>query len=176
MIEYDDEEEPNFHWMEGDSLAPPCQSEIDVIQELLEFFSEYMTSPDLTIYDIGCGDGRICIEANKKFGSNSIGIEIEEFLIKKFETNINKLGLQDKVQALHKDLREVQFIPGSIIGMYLLPESIEQIKGQLVDALNQGCILVCNTWGPKGLTPIKSKLVGYANNVTLTLYTKDSLV
>jgi hypothetical protein len=35
--------------------------------------------------------------------------------------------------------------------------------------------LVCNTWGPKGLTPAATVTVGFANNVPLLKYDRTSL-
>lgn len=91
-----------FRWMEGDSLAPPCQSESDVIRDVLELASP--TPGDVTdrcnrqcvhcggdcmgvmgcgvrvcfcdwqvLFDLGCGDGRICIAATEKYGARSCG-------------------------------------------------------------------------------------------------------
>lgn len=69
------EENPlDSFWMEGDSLAPPCQSENDIIDIILNLVEITNNS---RVYDLGCGDGRICIEASKRYGCHSVGVEIE---------------------------------------------------------------------------------------------------
>ena len=101
----EDEENPlNGFWLEGDSLAPPCQADLSVVNEIIKLAKP---SKDSVLFDLGCGDGRICLEATKQYGCRSVGIEIEECLIDKFRRNIAMLGLEDKVQALHEDLIEL---------------------------------------------------------------------
>lgn len=175
-------EEVFYPWMEGDSLAPPCHSELDVIQPMLTLIETHQSylpsdSSQWVFYDLGCGDGRVCIEATKKFHCTSIGVEIEEFLVEKFKQNIERLEPEvgKKLSAIHGDLREVDLSPGTVISMYLLPEAIELIKDQLIDALKRGAMVVCNSWGLKGI-PVKAR--GYGGpmgNVSFHLYTKDCL-
>lgn len=182
--EDEDDNNPFFQWMEGDSLAPPCHSDCDVIIPLLEFVEKYLPVSFLenpengVFYDLGCGDGRVCLAATKKFSCCSIGVEIEEFLINRFRRNVERLGVQDKVEVIHGDLRELSFkmgTAGTVISMYLLPEAIELIKDKLLDALKNGAIVVCNSWGMKGVTPTAKSVGGFTNNVNFFLYTKECL-
>lgn len=163
-----------FRWMEGDSLAPPCQSENEVIEDILKLIAP-RAKPESVIYDLGCGDGRICIAATKRFGSYSRGVEIEADLIEAFQANITEQNLSDKVIALHQDLLTVDLSDATIIVLYLLPEAIELIRGQLTAFLSRGGLLICNTWGLKGLTPIACTLSGFANNVNLYVFDNTSL-
>lgn len=76
-------------WMEGDSLAPPCGCSIDVIHEMLVLAN--VTESDV-LYDLGAGDGRVCLEAfvHRRCHS-SVGIEIEPILIQRFQHLIQDL-------------------------------------------------------------------------------------
>ncbi len=66
--------------------------------------------------------------------------------------------------------------PSTIIILYLLPEAIELIKEKLMHFLNKdNAILLCNTWGIKGITAKETALGGFANNVHFYLYDKSSL-
>ncbi|CAN0550622.1 unnamed protein product, partial [Ectocarpus sp. 12 AP-2014] len=56
--------------MEGDSLAPPCQADMDVVRAIVDFAG--VTADDV-LYDLGCGDGRICIEAAESRGAKACG-------------------------------------------------------------------------------------------------------
>ena len=47
-------------WMEGDSMAPPCGTSVSTIHSILQFLQLH---GDDVLYDLGCGDGRICLEA-----------------------------------------------------------------------------------------------------------------
>ena len=175
--DYDEgeEESPLQMWLEGDSLAPPCQADLDVVRAILQLAAPLSTS---VLYDLGCGDGRICIEATKRFGCRSIGCEIEPSLIARFQhhlTNINNPELTNKISVVHDDLRSLSLEDATIIILYLLPESVEEIKPKLIAALRRGAVLICNTWGPKGLTPVDTLVVGFSNNVPLLRYDATSL-
>lgn len=163
-------------WLEGDSLAPPCQTEMSIVQSILEFSD--ITQID-TVFDLGCGDGRICILASKMYGCHSVGVEIEADLIRKFRRNVaihmNQKHEEDLVNVWEGDLRELDLHSATLIILYLLPESIEAITPMLTIALQNGCRLVCNTWGPKTFVPIQQCSAGQYHNVTLLKYDISSL-
>ncbi len=111
----DDDDNPlrAGQWMEGDSLAPPCGTSIPTIHALLKFASVSETD---VVYDLGCGDGRVCLEAlvhtNAKY---SVGVEVEEDLMERFQHLIGDLSEfltkdhngASKIRAVHADLRDV---------------------------------------------------------------------
>mmetsp|Transcript_6285 Transcript_6285/g.9400 ORF Transcript_6285/g.9400 Transcript_6285/m.9400 type:complete len:85 (-) Transcript_6285:9-263(-) len=74
MNESDDESESNPlpQWLEGDSLAPPCQADYELIAEMLDFAE---IGEEDYIFDLGCGDGRVCIMAAEKYGAKACGNE-----------------------------------------------------------------------------------------------------
>ncbi len=161
-------------WLEGDSLAPPCQCEMDVVSTIISLASPFLKQHSY-LFDLGCGDGRICIEASKTLGCNSLGCEIEENLVRDFTKSVASLYLADKVSIVQGDLRELDLSKANVIVIYLLPESIEQIKDKLLEVLARGTVLIFNTWGLKQLTPKQRVCCGFSNNVTLLLYDKSCL-
>jgi len=163
-----------FHWLEGDSLAPPCHSENDVIEPMLDMLSSYLNQ-NSTFMDLGCGDGRVCIAATQRFGCFSIGVEIEEHLVAEFKSQVSLLSLQSKISIVHGDLCNIDFEQSNVISLYLLPEAIELIKDKLICALSKGSIVVCNSWGIRGILPQKVVTAGFCNNVNIFLYTKKSI-
>jgi len=83
--EYDEELDPLRPgiWMEGDSLAPPCGCDLNSIESLLDLAS--VDSNDV-LYDLGCGDGRICFEALcRRHCRQCVGVEIEDELVERFQ-------------------------------------------------------------------------------------------
>ena len=92
-------------WLEGDSLAPPCGSTLSLITQLLDLAFNDIHNCDLNndknviFYDLGCGDGRVCLEAywnfvhsNKSKGKiECVGVEIEEDLVERFQFLIDQL-------------------------------------------------------------------------------------
>mmetsp|Transcript_3212 Transcript_3212/g.5045 ORF Transcript_3212/g.5045 Transcript_3212/m.5045 type:complete len:259 (-) Transcript_3212:185-961(-) len=164
--ESDDEDENPLaqlcHWIEGDSLAPPCGSEIEAIHAMLEMAN--LKELDV-LYDLGCGDGRVCLEAfAPPFGVRKcVGVDIEEDLIARFDELITEIPKEyffldslppviksgEKstastvsttchgdpvrvIQAVHADLRNVELDEATVICMYLLPEALAIIEDKLV--------------------------------------------
>jgi hypothetical protein len=176
-ISYLSEEEENpFQigiWLEGDSLAPPCQAEFDVVRCILE-----LARPDArsVLFDLGAGDGRVCVAACEVYGCTAVGCEIESVLYNKFQRKISEFKLESRVTAIHGDLLSIDTSSATIIVLYLLPDAIETLKLKLIDALRRGAILICNSWGVKGLIPCQTVQCGYFNNVTLYKYDSTSLL
>ena len=172
----EEDDELPYHWLEGDSLAPPCQTDSETITALLELIKPF-ASPESILYDLGCGDGRICIKATERYECKSIGVEIEPPLVEKFQKKIETSELlKAKVTAKNDSLLEVPFEEdATIIVLYLLPEAIELIRDKLIRCLERNAVVVCNNWGIKGVQPTNIIHCGFANNVKLFLYTKSSL-
>jgi len=154
-------------WLPGDSLAPPCQSDFDVVTSILRFATP---KPSDVLFDLGCGDGRICILASKLFGCKSVGCEIEDGLVDRFRANIERTAVQDLVTVKHVDLRELDVSTATIIVLYLLPESIAEIEPMLRGAVDAGAVVICSSWGIKSLEPKQTRDCGPHNNVKLLKY------
>eukprot|EP00644_Phytophthora_capsici_P015002 jgi/Phyca11/128501/e_gw1.76.148.1 len=168
-----DEEEQNpgaFMWIEGDSLAPPCQSDRDVVSKIVEIAR---VTPDDVVFDLGCGDGRICIEAAKRYGARARGVEIEEFLINRFRALISANDLEKLVSVSHGDLLEEDLSEATVIVTYLLPDALDQLTpkfSKLLSQTDKDVRIICNTWGIRGLTPDERHDAGPYNNVPLFVY------
>ncbi len=50
---------------------------------VLEMLRVAQVTKDDTVYDLGCGDGRIVIAAAKLFGAKGVGVEIDDKLLAK---------------------------------------------------------------------------------------------
>jgi len=124
-------------WMEGDSLAPPCGASIPSIHSILSLAQ--ITSSDV-LYDLGCGDGRICLEAffassttNQSYSKchSCVGVEIEQDLVLRFQSLIQKSFLYEhqrkipniksrSIQAKQKDLCTIL---NKLVQLYAQPNS-----------------------------------------------------
>jgi hypothetical protein len=93
-------------WMEGDSLAPPCGTSVSTVHKLLSFAN---VSSDDILYDFGCGDGRICLEALVRHDcAQCVGVEVEEDLVCRFQYLISKLpDSRDRIMAIQADLHQI---------------------------------------------------------------------
>jgi SAM-dependent methyltransferase len=126
------------------------------------------------LYDLGCGDGRICIAAHERSGCLAAGVEIEQCEIDKFRASIASKGLAEKVRIIHGDLLELDLADATIITLYLLPAALEQIKPKLLECLERGCRVVCHFWPVKGW--VAERVATYGNSqCNVYLFTRESL-
>lgn len=125
------------------------------------------------LIDLGCGDGRICIEAARQFGARARGVEIEEFLIDRFQQLIDSNQLQDRVSVSHGDLLKEDLSDATVIVTYLLPEAMDELADKfkrLLEQKDKDVRIICNTWGIRGVTPTERHDAGNYGNVTLLVY------
>jgi SAM-dependent methyltransferase len=167
VVDYEEEDDDDplrvGQWMEGDSLAPPCGTSVPTIHKLLEFAS---VSEKDVVYDLGCGDGRVCLEALVHFqAKNCVGVEVEQDLVERFQTlvdeTLSKIAndhdkINNNIHAVRADLREVlnhlvaiaesnneaidekfQHLPTpTVLVLYLLPESIRELESDLLKLIS----------------------------------------
>lgn len=93
-------------------------------------------------YDLGCGDGRVVIEAVKNFKVKGIGIDINPLLIKiaKLKSKIKKIP-SEKINFLCQDILKTNLKNGDYIYLFLMPKLIERLKPKLAK-LKKGTIII----------------------------------
>ena len=57
-----------------------------------------------TVYDLGCGDGRIVIAAAKNHGAKGVGVDIDPERIQEARANAKTANVEDKVKFEQNDL------------------------------------------------------------------------
>jgi len=84
-------------------------------------------------YDLGCGDGRLCVFAAKRYGCKAVGIDYDVDKVRHAQENVrfNKLG--SLVAVYRKDLREVDFekLPATVYYMYLPMPLVRELTPKL---------------------------------------------
>ena len=95
-----------------------------------------------TVYDLGCGDGRIVITAAKEFGASGVGIEIDSKLVKQAGENARLAGVSEKVKFLEADLFKTDFSRATVVMLYLSPGVNLQLRPQLLKQLKPGTRIV----------------------------------
>jgi len=131
----------------GESLAPFVPSPEVVVMKMLQVAE---VGPGDTVYDLGCGDGRIVILAAQKFGAKAVGVELDEKIYKQALERVKELKLQDKVKIIHGDAMKVDLSPATIVTLYLLPSSNEKLKPNLEKYLKKGARVVSHDFEMPG--------------------------
>ena len=96
-----------------------------------------------TLYDLGCGDGRIVVMAAQKFGiARGSGVDIDPERIREARDNAQKAGVTDKVRFVEGNLFEADFHDASVVTLYLLPDVNLKLRPKLLKELKVGSRIV----------------------------------
>src|SRR5215471_13578583 len=68
-----------------------------------------------TVYDLGCGDGRIVVSAAKTYGAHAVGIDIDPQRIREAKENAKKAGVESLVRFEENDLFKADFRPATVV-------------------------------------------------------------
>lgn len=80
--------------------------------------------PDELVVDLGCGDGRILIEAARAFGCRGRGYETDERLAATARAAVAAAGLEDKIEILSADAAGADLASVDLVFAFLPPESV----------------------------------------------------
>jgi SAM-dependent methyltransferase len=113
-----------------------------------------------TVYDLGCGDGRIVIAAAKNFGAHAVGIDIDPVRIREANENARKAGVQSIVKFIEQDLFQADFHAATVVTLFLLPQVNLKLRPKLLQDLQPGTRIVSNTFDMGDWKPDKEFTVG----------------
>ena len=118
-----------------------------------------------TLYDLGCGDGRIVVTAAKRYGARGTGIDINPQRIEEARSNAKAAGVGNKVQFRVGNLFEEDVSPATVVTLYLLPDINLKLRPRLWEQLKVGTRVVSHDfamgedWPPERVERIGNKTV-----------------
>jgi SAM-dependent methyltransferase len=127
-----------------------------IVDAMLELAN--VSSSD-TVFDLGCGDGRIVISAAKKYGAGAVGIDINPARIEEARANALSAGVTDRVSFEVNDLFEADIRNATVVALYLLPEANMRLRPRLLRELRPGTRVVSHGFDMGDWKPDKEKLV-----------------
>jgi len=149
------------------SLAPFVASPQIVVERMLKIAE---LKEGETLYDLGCGDGRIIITAATEFGANAVGVELDEGRYRKTLSRIQELKLENKVKLIHGNLLKVDLSPADVVTLYLLTSANEKVKPNLEKQLRNGTRVVSHDFEIPGWRPIRIEEVSESYGFSHTIY------
>ncbi len=90
------------------------------------------------IMDLGSGDGRIVLNAAKKFGAAGHGMDLNEGLVAVANARARSAGIADRAKFYVRDLFKEDISKATIVTMYLLPDVVMQLRPKLFKELRPG--------------------------------------
>ncbi len=134
-------------------LAPSVGSPENAVEKMLQAAN---LKPGETLYDLGCGDGRILLRAAKKYKVRAVGIEISSALAEKAAQDVRKKGLQDQVKIIHGDFMKTDLSAANVVTLYLAPVANNTLRPNLERELKPQTRVVSYDYPIDGWTPINT--------------------
>jgi SAM-dependent methyltransferase len=131
----------------ANKLAPYVASPAQVVDRMLEMAN---IKAGETLYDLGCGDGRILIAAVEKYKVKAVGVEISPRLVARASNSIAKAGLESRAKVIQGDLLNVDFSGADVVTIYLATPLNEQLRPRLEKYLKPGARVVSHDYAVPG--------------------------
>jgi len=139
--------------------APPLLTPKKAVRKMLELAQ---VGPGDTVYDLGCGDGRVVIMADKEFRAEAVGFELSPFLY--VVGQIKRLfSKASRTKILFRDFYSQDLTKADAIICFLTPRTMPRLQKKLEKNVKSGTKLVSYAFEAKGWKPEKiEKLKGLA--------------
>jgi precorrin-6B methylase 2 len=92
------------------------------------------------LFDLGAGDGRVMIEAIRKFGAQATGIEIDPNRVQRIRERLHSTGL--KAEVIQADFMAVDLSPADVVAIYLSDSANAKLAPKLSRELRPGTRVV----------------------------------
>ncbi len=136
--------------------VPYVPTPLEVVQRMLKLAE--VKSGDV-VYDLGCGDGRIVIEAAKTAGVKGVCVEIDADRIALARQNAEEAGVADRIRFVQGDLFEVPFSDATVMTLYLLPQVNLRLRPRLLKELRPGTRIVSHAFDMGDWAPEQKEIV-----------------
>ncbi|HYW10161.1 MAG TPA: class I SAM-dependent methyltransferase [Longimicrobium sp.] len=112
------------------------------------------------LYDLGSGDGRIVIEAARRFGTRGVGVDLNPTRVEEARANARVAGVRNRVSFRQQDLFETDLRAASIVTLYLLPRVNLELRPKMFEQLRPGTRVVSHAfdmgdWKPDTVVVVK---------------------
>jgi ubiquinone/menaquinone biosynthesis C-methylase UbiE len=149
------------------NLAPYVTAPEHAVDKMLEAAN---LKPGETLYDLGCGDGRIVIAAAQRYNVKAVGIEISESLAKSVAEKVKKEGLQKRVTIIHGDFMKTDLSKADVVTLYLATTANDTVRPNLERFLRPHARVVSYDYPVPGWKPVETMDTSGYRGATHTIY------
>lgn len=143
---------PGVETRQRPTLAPYVPTPQDVVDRMLSVAE--VTAQD-TVFDLGCGDGRIVITAAKKYGAHGVGIDIDKDRISDSRRNARDAGVSSLVRFEQGDILKADVSTATVVTLYLVSSANLKLRPLLTQQLKPGARIVSHAFGMGDWQPDK---------------------
>jgi SAM-dependent methyltransferase len=112
-----------------------------------------------TVYDLGCGDGRIVITAARTYKSHGVGVDINPERITEARANAKKAMVDNLVKFEENDLFAADIKAATVVTLYLLPNVNLRLRPKLLKDLKPGTRIVSHSFDMGEWKPDKEEVI-----------------
>ncbi|MGI8958496.1 MAG: SAM-dependent methyltransferase [Bryobacteraceae bacterium] len=150
-----------------DNLAPYVVSPEHAIDKMLHMAN--LKSGE-TLYDLGCGDGRILIAAAERYKVKAVGIEISDHLARTAAERVKKAGLQSEVKVVHGSFMHMDLSGADVVTLYLATAANESLRPNLERYLRPNTRVVSYDYPIPGWKPVDTSESEGRHGANHTIY------
>ena len=130
-------------------LAPFVPTPPDVVERMIRLAG--VTAAD-TVYDLGCGDGRVVIAA-ALIGAKGVGVDIDARCVAVARANAERAGVEHLVRFEECDALTIDLAPATVVFLYLLHSSTPFVAAHLLRHVRPGTRIVSHTFAIEFMKP-----------------------
>lgn len=148
--------------------------EVASIPTPIETVEEMLKQADLkkgdVLYDLGSGDGRIPIEAAKKYGARAIGVEIKLKLVEEANKRAVDEGVGKLARFVHADMFRLSLRRATVVTLYLSEDLNLRLLPNLFRDLKPGAKIISHDFRMGSWLPEKAIRVPAEKNLFRTVF------
>jgi ubiquinone/menaquinone biosynthesis C-methylase UbiE len=149
------------------SLSPTVGTPEQGVDKMLEVAR---LKPGETLYDLGCGDGRILVAAAKRYNVNAVGIEISETMARRAVEKAKREGVLNRVKVIHGDFMKTDLSDANVVTLYLATAANDALRPNLEKYLKPSTRVVSYDYPIPGWKPMDTFETTAWQGISHTVY------
>jgi SAM-dependent methyltransferase len=137
-------------------LAVFMPTPVEIVEEMLGLAE---VGPSDTVYDLGCGDGRIVIYAAQRYGSRGVGVDLDPDRVAEAKAGAAAAGVDHLVTFSQQNVMDVDLSSASVVSLFLSPQANLMLRPRLHQQLTPQARIVSRSHDMGDWAPLKTKLV-----------------
>jgi len=159
-------QQPNLEEFEN-KLAPSVGAPEHAVDKMLDMAN---LKPGETLYDLGCGDGRILVAAAERYKIKAVGVEISRREAEKAAENVRKHKLQSQVTIVHGNFMHTDLSSANVVTLYLATAANDTLRPNLEHYLRPNTRVVSYDYPIPGWKPMETSASQGHHNDTHVIY------
>jgi SAM-dependent methyltransferase len=117
-------------------------------REVKEILMRAGILPGMRFLELGCGDGRVTVEAVASFGAVGVGIDINPILVAQAQGTARKRGVIADFSV--RDIREISYHGYPVIYAFLMPDFMKSVREDIEKTADKGALFISHGFKVEG--------------------------